>query len=59
MNLDIPIKVEIRARSSSGFTRETVERRLSDLTDRQAAGDESVVQEIAYLRELRKKKWGT
>lgn len=57
MNLEIPIKVEIRAQSSSGFTRETVEKRLADLTDRQAQGDQSVAQEIAYLRELRKKKW--
>ena len=59
MNLDIPIKVEIRAQATSGFTRETVERRLADLTDRQAAADQSVVEEIAYLREFTKKKWGT
>lgn len=58
MNLTIPIKVEIRAASSSGFTRETVERRLCELADRQAAGDESVSQEVDYLRSLKKRKWG-
>ena len=58
MQLKIPIKVEIRAQSSSGFTRETVERRLSELAERQAAGDASVAGEIAYLRALQKKKWG-
>ena len=58
MNLDIPFKVEVRAQSSSVFTRETVERRLRELADRQVAGDESVAEEIAYLHALKKKTWG-
>lgn len=58
MNLDIPIKVEIRAQATSGFTRETVERRLCELAYRQAGGDDSVEKEIAYLQALRKRKWG-
>lgn len=58
MNLDIPIKVEIRAQSSSGFTRETVERRLRQLAESQAAGDMSVAAEMAYLQALLRRKWG-
>lgn len=58
MHVTFPVKVEIRAQASSAFTRETVERRLCELADLQAAGDESVSKEIEYLRALKKRKWG-
>ena len=56
MNIELPFKVEIRAQGSSGFTPETIERRLIDLSTRLAAGNESAAKEIEYLRELKKRK---
>jgi hypothetical protein len=58
MHLNFPLDVEIRAASSSGFTRETVERRLADLVAREAAGEGDVTGEIEYLRALHERKWG-
>lgn len=56
MNLTVPIKVEVNAEGSSGFTPEIIERRLVDLSTRLAAGNESAAKEIEYLRALKKRK---
>ena len=56
MNIELPFKVEIRAQGSSGFTPETIERRLLDLSTHLAAGDESAAKEIEYLRWVKHRK---
>lgn len=61
MNITLPIKVEIKALGSTGFTRETVERRLADLLGRptwEPGGRTGYreLDEVEYLRALKKRK---
>lgn len=51
--MDFPIKVEIRAKASSHYTRETIERRLAAIAGSTA---EQAVQERNYLNKLLEKK---
>lgn len=52
MNLNIPIKVQVRGTAKSGFTRETIENRLAVLRERQ---DTAAKEEAAYLERLKNK----
>ena len=47
--MDIQIKVEMDARASSHYTRETIERRLAALL---GCTDEAAQQEVAFLTAL-------
>ena len=60
MNLTIPIKVDIRAQSTSGFTADTIDRRTSELMAcvESEGMTEQIQTELEYLKALKARKFG-